>query len=63
MDPMPLAADWRDEDWARNVAHLDEAERVRRIDAVQVLLEAAQDVSDPLESELLVLLDALRNLN
>lgn len=63
MDPMPIAGTWRDEEWARNVARLGEAERTRRINAVTVLLDAALDVSDPLESELLVLLDALRDLN
>lgn len=34
MDPMPLAGTWRDEEWARNVARLDQAERTRRINAV-----------------------------
>lgn len=40
---------------------LDNAERTRRIDAVTVLLDAVDGISDPLESELLVLLDALQD--
>ena len=60
MDSMPLAGNWRDEEWARNVARLSKAERTRRITAVNALLDAAESISDPLESELLVLRDALR---
>lgn len=58
MDPMPLAGTWRDEEWARHVARLGKAERARRINAVTVLLDAVDGISDPLESELQVLLDA-----
>lgn len=53
-------SDWRDEEWAQKTAALDTTERTRRINAATVLLANPDEISDPLESELLVLLDALR---
>lgn len=59
MDTTP-PADWRDEEWARKTTELGPAERMRRLAAATVLLENPDEISDPLESELRVLLDALR---
>jgi len=52
--------DWHNEEWAKNVARRDSAERMRRISAVTVLLDHPHEISDPLYSELVVLLDALK---
>lgn len=55
-----IGKDWRDEEWARNVRTLDKPERTRRISAVRVLLDNNTQISDPLYSELVILLDALQ---
>lgn len=44
-----------DEEWAQRVQGLDEDERARRLQAVNVLLAHPDDLSTPLESELYVL--------
>lgn len=55
MTTTPPMKDWQDEPWARRVTALGEGERAALIRAAQSIL--AQSVSDPLESELTVLIE------
>lgn len=60
MSQLADGKDWRNEDWAIRVATLSTAERMRRITAAKVLVDAPYYISDGLYSELVVLLDALQ---
>lgn len=43
------------EEWAKRVQRLGPDERARRAEAVRVLLDQPNEISDPLESELYIL--------
>ena len=52
---MISTSDVAGEEWARRVRRLGEEERARRLQAVEVLLGAPDEICGPLESELYVL--------
>lgn len=54
-----MSIDVTGEQWARRVQRLSKDERAQRTEAVRVLLDKPDEISDPLESELYVLLDQL----
>lgn len=63
MNTVPVNGDsWRNEEWARSVRALGPDERARRIGAAKVLLESGDQISDPLLSELVILLEALEDV-
>lgn len=59
MSQLATGKDWHDEDWALRTANLNKVERMRRITAVNILMDSPYYISDGLYSELVVLLEAL----
>jgi hypothetical protein len=51
---------WPDEQWAQLVLGLGPDERARRTQAVDILLDKPEEISDPLETELYLLRDQLQ---